>query len=115
MRKFRVMRRKNSAAAKIERPNVESDEATIHQTLRLTIARLQAGDPDALIDLGRIIEEARHYDHFVGAMIYLIYNLLPLDAKAKMFPRTHTSRMVAERLSGQPLSKTSAGHSSPEN
>jgi hypothetical protein len=108
------MRRKSSAAEKIERPGSESDEATIHQTLRLTLTRLQAGDPDALIDLARIIDEARHYDHFVGAMIYLIYNLLPPDAKAKMFPRAHSHRMVAERLSQAP-SKVTADHPRREN
>lgn len=109
------MRRKSATAAKIEKSHTESDEATIHQTLRLTIARLQAGDPDALIDLARIIDEARRYDHFVGAMIYLIYNLLPPEAKAKMFPRTHTAPAGADRRAAAARSGISADRASPKN
>lgn len=61
-----------------------NDKELAHLWLERTIERLKDGDVDALVELANVAQVAGANDDFIGALLYLVHQLLPADAQRKI-------------------------------
>jgi len=60
------------------------DQELAQLWLERTIERLKNGDVNGLVELANAAQVAGANDEFIGALMYLVHQLLPLDAQRKI-------------------------------
>lgn len=61
-----------------------NDKELAQLWLERAIERLKGGDVDALVELANVAQAAGANDEFIGALMYLVHQLLPADAQRKI-------------------------------